>query len=165
MSDAAGFEEFYQGSRQRVLAFIYLRTNDLSEAQDVVQEAYMKAWQHWPSIDRHDNPEAWLRLVANRIAMSRWRRMRNRARAYLRHGPDDPLPEPSVNTVAVVAALRQLPEEQRTAIAMHYLLGLPVADVARETGAPIGTVKARLHRGRAALAMLMAPEPTEAADV
>jgi RNA polymerase sigma-70 factor (sigma-E family) len=165
--DAAGFDEFYQGSRQRLLGFVYLLTNDLVEAQDVVQEAYMKAWQHWSSIDRYDDPEAWLRVVANRIAVSRWRRVRNRARAYLRHGPDDPVPAPGVNTVVVVEALRRLPEEQRTAIGLHYLLGLPVADVARETGVPVGTVKARLHRGRAALATHLAldPESTEAADV
>jgi RNA polymerase sigma factor (sigma-70 family) len=56
----------------------------------------------------------------------------------------------------VVAALRRLPEEQRMAIAMYYLLGMPVADVARETGAAVGTVKARLSRGRTALAGLLA---------
>lgn len=165
MPDAGGFDEFYQGSRQRLLGYVYLHTHDLAEAQDVVQEAYMRAWQHWSSIDRYEDPEAWLRMVAQRIAVSRWRRLRNRARAYLRHGPSDPEPEPSVNTVAVVEALRRLPVEQRTAIAMHYLLGMPVADVARETGAPVGTVKARLHRGRAALATLLTLDPAEPADV
>jgi RNA polymerase sigma-70 factor (sigma-E family) len=165
VADENGFEEFYQGSRQRLLGYAYVLTNDVVEAQDIVQEAYMKAWQNWTSIQRYDDPESWLRVVANRIVVSRWRRLRNRARAYLRHGPDEPVPAPSVNTVAVVAAMRRLPEKQRTAIAMHYLLGLPVADVARETGAPVGTVKARLHHGRAALATLMAPGSREAADV
>ena len=165
MPDAAGFDEFYQSSRKRLLGYALLITKDLAEAQDVVQEAYMKAWQHWTSIEKYDDPEAWLRVVAQRIAVSRWRRVRNRARAYLRHGPDDPVPEPGIDTVAVVAALRRLPAEQRTAIAMHYLLGMPVADVARETGVAVGTVKARLHRGRAALAGHLVLDPTEAADV
>jgi RNA polymerase sigma-70 factor (ECF subfamily) len=57
--------------------------------------------------------------------------------------------------VALVAALRRLPEEQRRAIVLHHLADLPVAEVAAETGAPIGTVKARLSRGRAALALLL----------
>jgi RNA polymerase sigma-70 factor (ECF subfamily) len=74
------------------------------------------------------------------------------------------VPAPSLNTVAVVEALSRLPVEQRVAIAMHYLLGMPVADVARETGAPVGTVKARLHRGRAALAELLAIDSGEPAD-
>ena len=74
-------------------------------------------------------------------------------------------PPPGTETVDVVAALRRLPEEQRIALALYYLLGLPVAEVARETGAPVGTVKARLSRGRVALAGLLAvAELEEAAD-
>jgi len=164
LADVAEFDEFYQGSRQRLLGYVFLLTGDLTEAQDVVQEAYMRAWQHWSTIHRYDDPEAWMRTVANRIAVSRWRRIRGRARAYLQHGAADPVPAPSLNTVAVVEALRHLPAEQRTAIAMHYLLGMPVVDVARETGAPVGTVKARLHRGRAALAGLLAIDSGEPAD-
>ena len=96
--------------------------------------------------------------------MSRWRSLRSRARAYLRHGPTQDMPAISTDTVAVVEALRQLPEEQRVAIALYYLLGMPVTEVARETGAPVGTVKARLARGRAALAGLLAIDSGEAAD-
>ena len=164
MADIAGFDEFYQGSRQRLLGYVFLLTGDLAEAQDVVQEAYMRAWQHWSTIDRYDDLEAWMRVVANRIAVSRWRRVRGRARAYLRHGAAGPVPAPSLDTVAVVEALRRLPTEQRVAIALHHLLGMPVADVAREVGAPVGTVKARLHRGRAALAGLLAVDSGEPAD-
>ena len=164
MADVAGFDEFYQGGRQRLLGYVFLLTGDLAEAQDVVQEAYMRAWRHWSTIHRYDDPEAWMRMVANRIAISRWRRIRGRALAYLRHGVADPVPAPSLNTVAVVEALRRLPADQRIAIAMHYLLGMPVADVAREVGAPVGTVKARLHRGRAALADLLAVDAGEPAD-
>jgi len=164
LADIAGFDEFYQGSRQRLLGYVFLLTGDLAEAQDVVQEAYMRVWQHWTAIDRYDDSEAWMRVVANRIAVSRWRRVRGRARAYLRHGTADPTPAPSLDTVAVVEALRRLPAGQREAIALHYLLGMPVADVAREVGAPVGTVKARLHRGRVALADLLAVDSGEPAD-
>jgi RNA polymerase sigma-70 factor (ECF subfamily) len=74
------------------------------------------------------------------------------------------VPEPGPESVEVVRALRRLPEEQRVALALYYLVGLPVVDVARETGVPVGTVKARLSRGRAALAGLLAVEVTGAAD-
>lgn len=155
MPDAEGFDEFYRGSRQRLLGFVYVLTGDLAEAQDAVQEAYVRAWQRWSTVRRYDDPEAWVRVVASRIAVSRWRSLRSRARAHLRHGAQESIPEPSTDTVEVVAALRRLPEEQRTAIALYYLLGMPVAEVARETAAPVGTVKARLSRGRAALAGLL----------
>jgi RNA polymerase sigma-70 factor (ECF subfamily) len=154
--DVDGFDEFYRGSRQRLLGFVYVLTGDLAEAQDAVQEAYVRAWQRWSTVGRYDEPEAWVRVVASRIAVSRWRSLRSRARAYLRHGVVETVPAPSTDTVEVVAALRQLPEEQRVALALYYLLGMPVADVARETNAPVGTVKARLSRGRTALAGLLA---------
>ena len=59
--------------------------------------------------------------------------------------------------VALVEALRRLPEHQRQALVLHHLCDLPVRDVARETGVPEGTVKARLSRGRVALAALLDP--------
>jgi len=97
-----------------------------------------------------------------RIAISRWRQLRSRARAQLRHGPPDPVPEPSTNTVEIVSALRRLPAEQRIALALYYLAGLRMSDVAQQTGVPVGTVKARLSRGRAALAGLLTVDATEA---
>jgi RNA polymerase sigma-70 factor (ECF subfamily) len=163
VGDSDGFDEFYRGTRQRMLGFVYVLTGDLLEAQDAVQEAFVRAWQRWPSISQHQ-PEAWVRTTATRIAVSRWRQLRSRARAHVRHGPPPPIPEPSVETVEIVAALRRLPEEQRVALALYYLAGLRMSDVAHETGVPVGTVKARLSRGRVALAGLLAVDTTEVAD-
>src|SRR6266511_3011998 len=59
------------------------------------------------------------------------------------------------DAVALIAALARLPVAQRTAIVLHHLVGLPVAEVAEETRVPVGTVKARLARGRRALATLL----------
>jgi RNA polymerase sigma-70 factor (ECF subfamily) len=61
-----------------------------------------------------------------------------------------------------VAALRRIPVEQRVAIVLHHLVGLPVEEVAAQTDAPTGTVKARLSRGRAALARLLSEEDDHA---
>jgi RNA polymerase sigma-70 factor, ECF subfamily len=61
--------------------------------------------------------------------------------------------------VALVQALGELPEAQRRAIVLHHMCDLPVAEVAAEVGAPVGTVKARLSRGRAALMSLLGEEP------
>ncbi|GIJ77351.1 RNA polymerase sigma-70 factor, ECF subfamily [Micromonospora phaseoli] len=164
MPDVDGFDEFYRGSRQRLLGFVYVLTGDRAEAQDAVQEAYIRAWQRWSTVGGYDDPEAWVRVVAARIAISRWRSLRSRARAYLRHGAAESMPAPNTDTVEVVAALRRLPEEQRTALALYYLMGMPVAEVARQTDAPVGTVKARLSRGRAALAALLTANDLEEAS-
>ena len=54
--------------------------------------------------------------------------------------------------LALIAALRAIPAEQRRAVVLHHLAGLSVEEIAHETGAPTGTVKSRLARGRRALA-------------
>jgi RNA polymerase sigma-70 factor (ECF subfamily) len=160
--DAEDYDSFYRSTRQRVLSCVYLVTGDLGDAQDAVQEAYMKAWLRWSTVGRYDEPESWVRLVACRIATSRWRSMRSRVRAHGRHGPAaDLIGGPSTDTLEIVAALKQLPEEQRVALALHYLVGLAVVDVAKETGAPVGTVKSRLARGRRALAEILALDTLE----
>jgi len=152
---AESFDAFYTGTNRRVLHQMYAMTGNLADAQDLVQEAYARAWQRWSAVSTYDDPEAWVRTVAWRLAASRWRKARNGVAAMLRHGPEPDTPEPSVDNVALVGALRRVPEAQRRAIVLHHLGGLSVAEVAHETGAPEGTVKARLARGRAALAELL----------
>lgn len=152
VADQTSFDTFYRASRQRLFDCLYALTGDPSEAQDAVHEAYARAWQRWSRVGGYGDPEAWVRTVARRIAVSRWRRTRNRLVAHRRLGEPPALPGPGPDTVALVAALRRIPVAQRTAIVLHHLAGLPVAEVAVETGVPEGTVKARLSRGRRALA-------------
>ena len=91
----------------------------------------------------------------------RWRSVRTRRLAYQRHGPPQPVDGPSDDTVTVVAALRRLPEAQRRVIVLHHLLDLPIAQIAAETGVSAGTLKARLSRGRAALATILGTQLQE----
>jgi RNA polymerase sigma-70 factor (sigma-E family) len=151
----AQFDDFYAAQRKSVLRFLYAAGGDLAEAQDATQEAFARAWQHWPQVREYADPAAWVRTVGWRILAGHWRRLRNGQRAYRRHGVVADAPPPSERTVLLVTALRELPAEQRVALVLHHLLDLPVAQVAAETGAPVGTVKARLARGRAALGQLL----------
>ncbi|MER7459360.1 SigE family RNA polymerase sigma factor [Micromonospora sp. NPDC126480] len=159
------FDAFYRATRQRLFAFLYALTGNAAEAQDVLHEAYARAWQRWSTVRDCDSPEAWMRTVSRRIAVSRWRRARNAVFAHRRAGPPDDVPGPNPDNVALVAALARLPVEQRTAIVLHHLCDLPVAAVARETEAPEGTVKARLARGRRALADLLSIDLPEESRV
>jgi RNA polymerase sigma-70 factor (ECF subfamily) len=159
----ADFDAFYGATHGRLLHVLYAMTGDLAEAQDVVQEAYARAWQRWDAVSTYDEPAAWVRTVAWRLAVSRRRKARNRIAAALRlHGRPAVAAEPSSDTAIVVAALRRLPEAQRRALALHYLCDLPVDAVATETGVSAGTVKSRLSRGRVALGAVLAGNPTPA---
>ncbi|MGH3264845.1 MAG: RNA polymerase sigma factor [Trebonia sp.] len=170
MPEAQDFDMFYAATSRRLVGQLFAMTGDLSEAEDAVQEAYIKAWRQWPQVRSYENPEAWLRLVAHRISVNAWRKARNRLFAHYRadqgradQGRDDPGLSP--DQLALVDALRQISAEQRRAIVLHYLADLSVEEIAAETGAPPGTVKARLARGRRALAPLVCewsdePPPT-----
>ncbi|WBC13059.1 SigE family RNA polymerase sigma factor [Micromonospora sp. WMMA1998] len=155
MDPDGGFEEFYRNSRQRVVTVLYALGGDRGEAQDAAQEAYARAWQRWPRISAYDDPEAWVRTVGHRLLINRWRKVRNSVVAYRRHGPQPAVGPPSENTVVLITALRQLSADQREAIVLHHLADLSVAEIAAQTGVPTGTVKARLSRGRRALAALL----------
>ncbi len=156
MPDVASFDGFYTGTRARMLRYALALTGDANDAQDVAQEAYARAWQHWTKVRRHDDPEAWVRTVCWRIAANRWRGLASRAGLLARLGPPDLVPEPSSDNVSLVAALQQIPLAQRRAIVLHYVFGLSVGEVALETDAPVGTVKTRLARGRESLGPLLA---------
>jgi len=161
----ADFDVFYRTTRHRVVTTLYALTGDLGTAQDAAQEAYARAWQRWSQLADYDDPEAWVRTVARRICLSAWRKARNGYKAYRRHGTAPPAGAPGDDTMALVAALRRLPTEQRVAIALHHLLDLPVAEVARETGTSVSTVKSRLARGRRTLSALLAEDLTETEEV
>jgi RNA polymerase sigma-70 factor (ECF subfamily) len=164
MRDAEGFDAFYAATVRRVTGQVYLMTGSPSEAADCVQEAYARAWQRWGRVSGYDDPEAWVRTVAYRVSVDMWRRTVRRRTAHLRHGPTGDLPGVSPDRVAIVDALRRIPAAQREAIVLYHLVGLPVEQVAHELGVPAGTVKARLARGRQALAPLLADHPPAPGD-
>jgi RNA polymerase sigma-70 factor (ECF subfamily) len=165
MRDARGFDEFYRDTSVRMVRYGYAVTGDLGEAQDLAQEAYTRAWRDWRKVSGHPSPEAWVRLVINRLATDRWRRLRGWRAAVARTGPPEPAPPPSENSVLLAAALRRLPVHLRQALALHYLFDMSVQQIAAETGAPIGTVTSWLHRGRTDLAALLGGESSRLLEV
>jgi RNA polymerase sigma-70 factor (ECF subfamily) len=134
------------------VAQLHAVTGSRQEAEDVVQEAFMRAIGRWDQIKEYDAPEAWLRTVALNLARSRWRRTVRGAAALVKHGVPQSEPELSPDHVALMTAMKGLPEAQREALVLHHFVGMSVDEVAAAVGAPSGTIKARLSRGRAALA-------------
>ncbi|MEZ0112399.1 RNA polymerase sigma-70 factor (sigma-E family) [Catenulispora sp. EB89] len=155
------FDAFYQATHRRLVGQVYAMTGSMHEAEDCVQEAYVRAWQRWTRLSaEHGNPEAWVRTVAGRLAVSSWRRAVNRLKAHSREAPPTEVSGMNPDHLAVVAALRKISADQRMAIVLHHYAGLSVDEIAAETGAKPSTVKARLARGRRALA----PHLTEFAE-
>lgn len=146
------FTEFYQISYRRLAAQVYVYAGDAAEAEDSVQEAYLRAWRQWSVVSRYDDPVAWVRRVAMNLATSRLRRLVTAARVLGRQRPPDPVAALGPDHVALVAALRTLTHRQRQAIVLHYFADMAVAEIAAELSTPRGTVLSWLSRGRARLA-------------
>jgi RNA polymerase sigma-70 factor (ECF subfamily) len=159
--DTAGFDEFYRVTYRRLLGYAYGLTGDATEAQDLVQEAYARAWPRWRRLAGYDDPESWLRLVVNRLSSDRWRRLRHAQLWFAAAPPPLEVPPPADDVVLLVEAMRALPDNHRRALVLHYMLDRSVADIAVEIGVAAGTVKSWLSRGRAALvAQLEADDAT-----
>ena len=155
------FDELYAASFRRITSQVYAMIGNLDEATECVQEAFARAWAHRRKLDKAEYPEAWVRTTAYRLAVSRWRRTKLAKRPGDRAvGAATQMPAIDESHVALVAALRQLPEAQRQALVLHHIADLSVQDVAHEVGVPEGTIKARLSRGRTALAALLADDTT-----
>ena len=157
MTAELDFDEFYQAAYHRVVGQVCAMTGSLSDAEDSVQEAFARAWQNWNKVSSYGDAESWVRSVAFRISVSAWRKAVNRFSAHTRsHTGEEHTGEElaglSPDRLAIVAALQRIPAEQRQVIVLHHLLDRSVQEIAREVGAPAGTVKARLARGRKALA-------------
>lgn len=155
----------YQAHYRRLVAALYALTADYGEAQDLVQEAYARALARPRQFLDVADPEAWLRTVAMNLARTRWRR-RRLFDTLVRSGrvgrQPDSVPGLDPNRVALVAALQQLSQATRETIVLHHLADMTVHEVAQTLGVPVGTVKARLSRGRAMLATLLTDlEPDE----
>ncbi|WP_084733566.1 RNA polymerase sigma factor [Nostocoides jenkinsii] len=146
------FDAFYRDTSARVVHLVYASTGNLTLAQDCTQEAYARAWQRWGSVSRADDPLSWVRTVARRLAISQWRKDTNRAEAHRQLSLVQETATISPERVVIVEALKSLSAQHREVLALHYLLDMSVEAIAADLGAPAGTVKARLHHGRKALA-------------
>jgi len=146
------FAVFYDSVFARLVGQLRVVTGELQDAEDVVQEALARASMRWTRLRAYDVPEAWVRRVALNLAADRARRGRRRLAALRRLGPPAPMPAVQVEDLALLEALRGLSIGQRQVLVLHYLVGMPVQEVARTLRVPSGTVKVRLARGRNALA-------------
>lgn len=155
---AAALRDLYGRSYSPLVKVLAAVLQDVDEAEEAVQEAFVRLLPRWEKVSRYDEPEAWLRQVAFRCASNRRRKLRNGLAALRRHGGVADAPGPVGDAVDVQRAMRTLPVAQRHALVLVHVVGLDVEAAARELGVPVGTVKSRLSRGRAALSELLSQE-------
>ena len=165
--DRKEFESFFNRSYQRAFNLAYRLTGNESDAEDLTQDAYVRAWGAFERYDRKHSFEVWLLRILSNLAIDRWRRhstvrIHSLDQVYKSNGTDvqlgavvpDRSPSPEQQCVLhaqgeqIQVALNLLPDNYRTAIILTDIEEWSYEEVAEKMRCPVGTVRSRLHRGR-----------------
>jgi RNA polymerase sigma factor (sigma-70 family) len=147
-----------------------------AEAEDVVQEAAMRAWQAWPSLRSAESLRPWLLQITVNVCRS-WRRgLKRQQQAHLLSLPDDDSQAPALlevylgtsdhtGALDLRAAVNSLPPELRSVVLLRFYAGLDATEIGAALVVPPGTVRSRLHRALIQICeRLMPPGTTSGAQ-
>ncbi|HUC25569.1 MAG TPA: sigma-70 family RNA polymerase sigma factor [Streptosporangiaceae bacterium] len=162
MSQQLDFTEFYRQSKDACLFAVLVSVGDRDAAQDLVDEAFARAWASWRSVGRHPAPAAWVVRTALNASISRWRKRRREVS----------LPDPghvadlasrqaatgSALDPRIMSALARLPTRQRQVVTARLLLDLDTSQAAEALGISPSAIKAHLARAIATLRSSLIPE-------
>ena len=155
--DRRAFEELVRTQQHRVYGLALRMLGNAAEAQDVAQEAFLRAHRGLADFRGDARLSTWLyqivsRLCLNRLAGSERRLARHGEEALAqvpdaRPGPDQALERGELEE-ALHRAIAELPEERRIVVVLRDVEGLAYEEIAEVLELPVGTVRSRLHRAR-----------------
>jgi RNA polymerase sigma-70 factor, ECF subfamily len=157
LANPAGFRQAFTDHHRAVYSTAFRVLGDAAQAQDVVQDVFLRLWRKPGSFDASRGELAtYLRLMARSRALDLWRegQVRERAAERLKVVADSPSTDPAEldhDGEEVRAALSHLPGSQREALVLAYWGGLTAAQIAQHANVPLGTAKSRLRLGLARL--------------
>jgi RNA polymerase sigma-70 factor (ECF subfamily) len=162
--DHDAFADLVDARLPRLDAAARLVVRDPELARDAVQEALIRAWRDLPGLRDPERFDAWIHRLTVNACLDLLRRRRRR----ILEVELTPIGEPRVSdhTGAVAdrevihEALGRLDPGHRAVVALHYLLGMPLPEVATSLGIPVGTAKSRLHYALASMRVSVDAEAT-----
>ena len=153
--DALAFRAWYDDAVERVYGYLYGRCGgDIELAEDITQQTFLQAVRHWQDFDGRSDPVTWLCSIArNRLTdhfRDQDRQRRRHLKLMVREIESEPAPLDRVwaDRDAVMTALRQLPDIERTALILRYVDDLSVREVAELLGRSVGGTDALLRRAK-----------------
>jgi RNA polymerase sigma-70 factor (ECF subfamily) len=148
---SARFEDFVTAQHLRLFRALCLLTGDRHEAEEIMQEAFLRLWRRWDRVSELADPEGFLYRVALNVFRSRYRR----AAAAVKRVADLSRSRDAVaaleDQVIVLQALRTIKPRHRAALVLTALLGYSAAEAGNLLGLPAGTVRVHAQRGREAM--------------
>jgi RNA polymerase sigma-70 factor, ECF subfamily len=159
--DVDWFGEFFQSEHRRLYGTLCLVTGNRQEAEELMQEAFLRLWERRDSVGNLDDPAAYLYRIAFNLFRNRLRRVVQATRRAL-------FESPSADAFAMVderqdlfAALRQLSPRQRAAVVLTDLMDMSSEEAGRLLGVQPGTARALAYQARRALRVSMNPERSD----
>lgn len=148
------FERFSAQERTALLALALTRTQRWPDAEDLVQDVLESAWRSWDRISKVDDPRVWVRRMLLNRAVSVHRRRAAERRALGRTPKDDVvhLPDVTGELDRLLVEVRRLPKRQGQVVALLYVDGLDLPEIASVLGCGPETARTHLRRARATLA-------------
>ena len=145
---APDFEGFCRREYPRLVGALGLYTGNAAVAEELAQEALVRAWRHWRKVSEADDPAAWVFVVGFNLAKSHLRRLRAEGRARRRLPRASEVLQPDLaNEDAMARALAALPHGQRIVLVLRYYAGFTLQEIATHLDVPLSTVKSRSARG------------------
>ena len=160
--DIGAFETLVRTHQHRAVNFARALMSDAADAEDVAQDAFLRAYRGLRSFRGTSSFKTWLYQIVTNTARTHLARRRNRgdrgggdttaaSEATREPAAPDDVERDAIARDEIDRALATLPAEQREAVVLRDVEGLEYAEIAAALGVPIGTVESRLFRGRARL--------------
>ncbi|GAA0500519.1 RNA polymerase sigma factor SigW [Salinibacillus aidingensis] len=165
--DQSAFEDIVNFYQNKVIQICYRMLGNLHEAEDIAQEAFVRAYTNIHSFDEKRKFSTWLYRIATNLSIDRIRKKKpdyyldaevkgtEGLTMYSQLSMDEPLPEEKVESMElndyIQKQILSLPEKYRSVISLRYVDDLSLQEISEALEMPMGTVKTRIHRGREAL--------------
>ena len=167
MAPPQQFETFMRNYQNMVFSTAMRLLANPTEAEDIAQEVFLKAYEHFDRIGQSPTAGGWLKTVTTNLSLNHLSRYRSRWSFFSELGSGDeedssPVEFPAPESVAsdleqnerrawVETALQKLPAAQRVPLVLYHLEGLSYEDIALRLGVSLGKIKTDIFRGREAL--------------
>ncbi len=150
---AALAEQLFAASYPKLAGWVRRLVDDDDTAHEIASEAFVRLLSKWTSIDRLDNPQSYLFMIATNLVRDHWRKTERERRAMrnVSAGNDaEPSSDPAQD-VDVRALIAALPARLRDPFLLHYYAGFGIKEISALLKRPEGTIKADLFHARAKL--------------
>ena len=149
------FETFYQAEARRFHGALRLLTRDRAEAEDLMQDAFLKVWERWGHVRSLDDPRGYLYRTAMNLFRKRYRRAMLQVRRTVGLAPSNDDFSDADDRQVVRHVLATLPPRQRAALVLTEMLGLTSKEAGDALGVTDATIRSLTRHGRDAFRTVM----------